>query len=271
MKKSENKENIPKYLNTIRWSAGIFTAMVFLSYFFPFYLNILFNEKLSGDPAHWSAFGEYIGGILSPILAFLALIALLHSIRLQTAELNHSTEQLKKSAEALDNQNKLIQKQNFEATFFHLVGLYNQIIQGLSVTTSNNNFQKEKFSNRECFFPLLLQFNKIKYEEAQQSGGIINGKIIYFKFKEKYENSIEHYFKIIFNIIEFIDGAELSEDEKYFYANIFQAQLSFYELALIHINLLHSNELKLPIIRKYKIIPENSAYFKDAIEQYPSV
>lgn len=239
MKKLENKENTSKYLNNIAWSAGILTTVVFLSYIFPFYLNFSFNETLSGNPEHWSAFGEYIGGILSPILAFLALIALLHSIRLQTTELNYSTEQLKKSAEALDNQNKLIQKQNFEATFFHLMGLYNQIIQGLSVAISDDNFKEKEFNNRKCFFPLLLQFNKIRNKEAQEMGGTITANKVYFKFKEKYEDSIEHYFKIIFNIIEFIDDSELLEDEKYFYANIFQAQLSLYELVLIHINLLY--------------------------------
>ncbi|MCC7247598.1 MAG: hypothetical protein IT473_03150 [Lysobacter sp.] len=39
------------------------------------------STDFSGEPAHWSAFGDFFGGTLSPILAFLSFIGLLWTIR----------------------------------------------------------------------------------------------------------------------------------------------------------------------------------------------
>jgi len=81
-----------------------------------FYLHITVNEVFTENPQNkWRAFGEYFGGILSPILAFFALIALLISIHYQVTEFQKSTKQLKESSIALKEQNILIQEQISEA------------------------------------------------------------------------------------------------------------------------------------------------------------
>lgn len=41
------------------------------------------STDFSGEPSHWSAFGDFFGGTLSPILAFLSFIGLLWTIRNQ--------------------------------------------------------------------------------------------------------------------------------------------------------------------------------------------
>lgn len=47
-----------------------------------FYLSTL-GKRLSEKPEDWGAFGSYIGGILGPAVAFVALIAVLRTISLQ--------------------------------------------------------------------------------------------------------------------------------------------------------------------------------------------
>jgi len=265
--KSEKIDKFTTHLKLIIFVS--FLALIVVSWF---YFDKFSHElKLSEKQEIWGMFGDYFGGILSPIFAFYALVVLLYSIHLQKIELYNSTEQLKKSAEALEKQNRFIQKQNFEATYFHLLELYNQIIQGLSITTKNDNDKIEKFDKRQCFFPLLLQFNKIKNKHLQTSEGIENLNAVYNLFKDKYEDLIGHYLRTISNILEYIDNSELSEHEKHFYANVLRGQLSLYELALIHFNSLYGNEIKLSIIQKYEIVPENSKHFQNAIIKYPSV
>ena len=52
----------------------------------------VFHGPLSNNASDWSAFGGYLGGILSPLVAAFALIALLHTINQQQEQI----EQLKR-------------------------------------------------------------------------------------------------------------------------------------------------------------------------------
>ena len=50
-----------------------------------------------GDQATWGQFGDYMGGTLNPLLAFLSLIALLFTVSLQTRQVQMTAEQLQNS------------------------------------------------------------------------------------------------------------------------------------------------------------------------------
>lgn len=54
----------------------------------------------TGDPAAWGQFGDYIGGLLNPIMAALAFYWLTQSVRIQHRELSDTRASLKESAEA---------------------------------------------------------------------------------------------------------------------------------------------------------------------------
>ena len=55
---------------------------------------VLLKSGLSDDPAHWGVFGDYVGGTLNPILAFLTL-----SVTLYLAKIAQSLEQKTNQAE----------------------------------------------------------------------------------------------------------------------------------------------------------------------------
>lgn len=57
-----------------------------------FYFCKFGRNGLSGNPSDWSNFGGYIGGTLSPILAFFSFLALCHTIRLQNKQLQLSED-----------------------------------------------------------------------------------------------------------------------------------------------------------------------------------
>jgi uncharacterized membrane protein len=70
-----------------------------------YFLN--FHGSLSSEHAVWGTFGDFMGGVLNPTLSFLALIALLSTLYLQSEELKisradaiESRKELSRSAEA---------------------------------------------------------------------------------------------------------------------------------------------------------------------------
>ncbi|MDX2469378.1 MAG: hypothetical protein QNL04_02245 [SAR324 cluster bacterium] len=66
-----------------------------------------FHQKgigLSTNTNTWGVFGDYIGGVMNPILSFFALIALLETIRIQRIELEATREELKQNRQVAKDQ-----------------------------------------------------------------------------------------------------------------------------------------------------------------------
>lgn len=77
-----------------------------------------FAYPLSEDQAIWGSFGDFLGGVLNPLLSLLALIALLLTVFLQSDELRLSREELsltreelRKSAEAQEKAQQALTQQ----------------------------------------------------------------------------------------------------------------------------------------------------------------
>jgi hypothetical protein len=70
-----------------------------------------FGGNFSDDPERWGAFGDYVGGILNPIFAFLAFVALLLTIILQSRELELTRVELGNSAKALQDSRDIAARQ----------------------------------------------------------------------------------------------------------------------------------------------------------------
>jgi hypothetical protein len=85
--------------------AAIITIFVFSKYFFSF------EDGLPLDRDKWGVFGDYIGGVLNPLLAFLSFIALLFTISLQSKELKISNETLMETKSELEQSRKIAQTQ----------------------------------------------------------------------------------------------------------------------------------------------------------------
>ncbi|PTB86850.1 hypothetical protein C9940_00520 [Pseudidiomarina aestuarii] len=96
----------------------IFTIIVIIVFVLTIVVSIyaldIYYDKFSknglGNTEDFAKFGDYIGGILNPVLAFLTVSLLLLSIHLQSKELKASTEELKKTAEAMTESAEFQQK-----------------------------------------------------------------------------------------------------------------------------------------------------------------
>ncbi len=99
------------------WVLAILIGIVLLVvglYFFNFNSHILKNEiwsdifkNLSKDNGSWGTFGDYVGGILNPIIAAFAFYLIAKTYELQKRELEATRKLLKESTDAQKNQIKL--------------------------------------------------------------------------------------------------------------------------------------------------------------------
>lgn len=108
------------------------------------------------DIDSWGQLGDYFGGVLNPTFSFLALVALLLTLYVQSRELKLSRqmaelsrqelemtrEELKNSADALKAQNETINHQRFEQTFFAWLESYRSLIQGITYRPHRPSFDK---------------------------------------------------------------------------------------------------------------------------------
>jgi uncharacterized membrane protein len=79
------------------------------------FIAFIFSKGKSFEISNLGSIGDFFGGILNPIFAFLAFLALLTTIVLQASELKATRKELRKSAKAQKKQSESLKLQN-EAT-----------------------------------------------------------------------------------------------------------------------------------------------------------
>jgi hypothetical protein len=214
----------------------------------------------------WGWFGDYIGGSLNPLFALSALIALLYTIYLQKTEIHKTNIQLKRSAKALEIQHRLLKLQQFESTYFQLLGLYSDVLNGLSmlsrapIKVNSNQSRHPPIENRNCI-RMLYSILMRDYLDGVERGDYIEPYIDivnnqYHRFYMEYGHLVGHYFRTIFNIIKFVERADLDFEEQKVYTNLLRAQFSKYELGFLLYNSIstYGRESMLPLVNKYSLL-----------------
>lgn len=215
-----------------------------------------FQGGLSGTQEVWGQFGDYLGGVLNPMLGFLTLLALLVTITLQSRELRLSTEELKKSASALQSQNDTLKRQSFESTFFQLLRLHNDIVTAMDVTAKHSSIETR---GRDCFGVFVKELRG-EITQAQATSNAQLAGDAYLGFYRRRQRDLGHYFRLLYHIVKFVDRSDVAN--KKFYTNLVRAQLSSDELKLLFFNCLSplGNEKFKKLIERYallKTLPED--------------
>ena len=234
------------YLTT---AAVICIVIVVLAY------TLNFEGPLSGNQNTWGVFGDYIGGVLGPILSFLSLIAVLGALIYQSKELGISTEELRKSSEALTQQSESLKQQNFERTFFELVRLVGDIVKDMDVlkpslparvrvamiNSGSAPQEQQPYQGRDCFNFLYKQYKAIYSTRSKGVGeSLYRTDIIsdsYLEFMNSYQNEVGHYFRTLYRVFKYIDESNVNNKDNY--SGIMRAQLSSYELTMLFYNSFH--------------------------------
>lgn len=186
------------------------------------FLSIVFIWALSGLVLFFlpnrGEFGDMFGAI-NTLFSGLAFGGIIYTIfqqkvelRLQRQELELQRQEVKRTNQELANQVEAMNIQRFETTFFNMVSLHHQVVNGISKTDP-----KEVLHGREVFIRLHASFRHL---DSSAFSGILDSVF------SKEIIILDHYFNGLAQIVSFIKNSYLSEDQKKNYMNTLSSQLS---------------------------------------------
>ncbi len=193
-------------------------------------ISILGFFKIGEVSAWLGTFGDFVGGITNPVFSFLAFLGLLWTIKQQRDELGISREELRltreelaKSADAQElhaqtaiEQQKLIQLQQFESTFFSLLANHELALKKITDDSSEKGSTVER---------ALENFN---------SSNVTNQKELFNFFSY---SDITSYFIVLYQLLKFIDGTNfIDHGERKKYTSLLRSYLNNNVLILIMYN-----------------------------------
>lgn len=213
------------------------------------------------NPSAWGGFGDYIGGILNPIISFCTLLVAYSVWKLQKKEMADTKK-------ALEDQAKTSERQRREQRFFDLLGLYNETVKGLIYEDNHFNSIRTRHGKNAFFvaikkLPEEIKLVSKKYQNSEA------GQIIYRKLTtELWDSKIDYmtqewsevnenflpYFRVTLTILKELEDI-LGEDHMR-YAMLLRSQVTPSEACLLgyYLSLSESNELNKNLVKKYTFL-----------------
>lgn len=230
------------------------------------------NAKEIDMAAIFGQFGDYIGGILNPILGFCTFIGLLYtinlqieSIKLQREELQATREELKRSAEAQEQSAKIFQQQQFETTFFSMLNQLNQLQSYLTEARGeHSNFDKWVLGQT----PRTIYGSDIDRESLVEYMASIKNRtnkllLVQGNIDKSFPdfNQFSLFLYQILKLIKVSSEKGLIIDEKK-YSNIVRACIHLKILQLLAISIYREREGQNVIYEKYQKLVEEFNFFE---------
>lgn len=246
----------------------IFCVFIFLALVLPTFLT---RDWLFGDWFHFDEtgpIGDTIGGIMNPFIAIGAAWLTYKAFVIQY----EANKELKLNTEI----------NRFETTFFSLLAMQQNIIEGLILKVETVKIDRDGRSKTEPITVMLHGRDTLRkvYEEGSndridlsRSGLIVFGGIKQciarhgYKYMSKNEDLsfLDSYFRHLYRIVKFVDECAVLDrkdrnkyTERYKYICFLRAQLTDYELGLLFYNCLSDNG-----IQKFKPLVERYALFNN--------
>lgn len=239
-------------------------------------LTYLFVPQITGNKDSTLSAGEFgdMFGASNALFSGLAFVGVIIAILLQSQELKLQRKELIETREVLldqkkalndqkkqmELQNQAMLKQQFENTFFQMIGLYNEIIHKIRMPTQDGHPNEGRHVIQKYF---VIQFkNTVKKSLGEHGKGEKEYLFKNFKlFNEKNNHILGHYYRTIHSILEFIEDSNVENPE--FYSGILRSQLSRYELAILAFNCISDETYKSFLLRMKRfnmfkhIVPED--------------
>lgn len=191
--------------------------------------------EVSGEK--WGQFGDFFGGTLNPIISFIGTVAIVITVRLQIGQLRHMVSDSQSQA----TRGNLVQ---FQSTFFQLLELQNQIVNGATLATGIGG----TLYGRDAFKLVLARLDNARGRLKESP---IN---LYERTYVQHQDLLAHYFRTFYHLLYFIDDSDV--EERQYYADLLRAQLSTSETTLLFYNGLSQwgIEKAKPLIEKYGLL-----------------
>ena len=192
-----------------------------------------FPGGLSERPADWGVFGDYLGGVLNPILAFASFIVVLVSLyesRIQAADERRARgiETLMTAFTGLiDRIAETVHDLRYELTRVTPVGI------------AAASGSVDEVRGREAFRAMFQEALKSPYLHeagAREAPSVERYAALMEKLDADWGYELGVYFRLLNHLFTFIDLADLPLEERTRLANFARAQLSSYELSMLFYN-----------------------------------
>ena len=238
--KKSNKWTVGRLIPITVWSLLAIATLVGCIVFY--YYNNYFSGPITSNHEKWGQFGDFIGGVLNPLIAFCALIALIIAVILQRSELRDAKDQF--ANQATDN------------VFFQMLKLHNDIVDSLYAEGKPNG-KSTVYRGRETFVffhdELIAYFPYTKRDDDKTKNEYFTK--LYMKLYNEFQSQLGHYFRYLYNIFKFLNSDNVNSENKIFFSKLVRSQLSNYELSILFYNCLseHGNKKFKPLVEKFAL------------------
>lgn len=212
--------------------------------------SIIFRSvPATENPAAWGSFGDFIGGLMNPLVSVLTLFVAISVWKLQKAELELTRNEMAQTKEAMEDQAKTAEQQRRQQRFFDLFNVYQQTLASISLTANASNSAIE-LSGRRALSHILFRGAGLLNPNTRRlftNEGLVlpqwNPSSQECKITADWEligPLVDHYFRVLFTILR--EAEPILESEHYRYIKMLRAQLSSGELTFIAMNALYDLE-----------------------------
>lgn len=248
MKKAETKDDPDRDLLLLAINLAA-AAFLIATVAFATYLYKFGRLGFSSDQSQWGEFGDFLGGVINPVVGIVTVFLLLITVILQRKELRNSIEEMRKS-------NAAFGIQNFEQTFFTWLEMYQRQVREIKVAdavTVHSGIHamqwlyechlnrehlrgalKKEFVNSYIFDILVddgYKKDMLPYEAKPRCAEEILKRWDVLNRESSYQ--LETQFRTLSRLIYWVDTNEeqvINQEKKWFYISLIRSQLSRYEL-----------------------------------------
>lgn len=193
------------------------------------------------EAAAWGQLGDYIGGILNPLISTLTLYVAISVWRLQKKELEETNQ-------ALTDQKETAERQRREQRFFDLLGIYTDALNAIGFTekfeeTRVHHIGKHAFRFLVSSYKSPLARINHAFEEPSQWGDYLTSPTEPKNLAEEWQTVsplLEHYFRTTSLVLNELDQLFPQESDRRRFGRLLRTQLSSDEIFLVAMNLLYS-------------------------------
>ncbi|MBC3272272.1 hypothetical protein HU765_20240 [Pseudomonas sp. SWRI81] len=238
IKKMEHDEDVqPLDTGLVVWVALVFVLFVVCLFFY-------FGENKFSVPENIGQIGDFIGGLTNPVLSFLALLVLLRTTLIQTMESRKTTGFMR-------SQQKLLEEERFENTFFHLLSQLESYCEKHFRDDGEGQSYAEELSETLCE----------NYGEFASLDKDLQMKAAEKHIKEVTDNSlcitlVQRYARVA----KFVANSKIDKKLRASYASVLRDTVYPDECILISSKLFLNKTLAL-VLKEWKLVDASRGYF----------
>lgn len=194
-------------MNKIKLCCALILAATWGGY----YLNFGVGASLSEKTEVWGQFGDYVGGVVNPILSFVTIYLLINSIGLQRESNDSLTSEIKR-------QEQLEEYKKFELRFFRLVESQEESFSRFKICISQEQDDDEAGDDKENDMQILSGGAAVTFIEnclvTLKEAGIDGGRV--YKWLDELDED-GSYFSLLrrfYLILKLIDANTITKSDR---------------------------------------------------------